>query len=179
MSPDRPHHLPRRARPATSRTPRGGRPRRRTRNKVEGQSAWPSRKATFHQLIQIVAQPCLPQAGICFLPNRGDRGFSAQRRMDLALQCGQIEGWREREKVPAPSPGCRVLSPFSRHSPAILCAVPPRNCLLLHNSANFVHPSAQPAPPLHAGLHSNSRTPPASSPPLRHESEANWECVLI
>ena len=84
----------------------------------------------------------------------------------------------EERDYPAPSPGCRVLSPFSRHSPVILCIAPPRNCSLLYISANFLHHSAQRAPPLHAIARSSSRTAPASSPQLRCEHKANRECVL-
>src|ERR1700691_271421 len=79
----------------------------------------------------------------------------------------------------APSPGCRVLSPFPRHSPAILCIVPHRNCSLLHTPANFSQQSEQPAPPLQATLHSSTCTAPVCSPQLGHENEASRECVLI
>jgi hypothetical protein len=85
----------------------------------------------------------------------------------------------EERDCPAPSPGCRVLPPFPRHSPAILCIVPHRICSLLHTPANFSQQSEQPAPPLLATLHSSTRTAPVSSPQLGHENEASRECVLI
>jgi hypothetical protein len=50
----------------------------------------------------------------------------------------------EARNNPAPSPGCKVLSPFSRHSGAILRVVPPRNCSLLHTTANCVCDSSAP-----------------------------------
>jgi hypothetical protein len=74
------------------------------------------------------------------------------------------EGEEERN-YPAPSPGCRVLSPFPRHSRAILCLVPNRNCSLLYTPANFLHRPAQPTPPLHRSTRAAAPRPPLSPRP--------------
>jgi len=42
----------------------------------------------------------------------------------------------EGREYPAPSPGCRVLSPYPRHSPAILRVAQNPNCSLLHTAEN-------------------------------------------
>lgn len=58
----------------------------------------------------------------------------------------------EERDYPAPSSGCRVLSPFSRHSRVILRVVPHRNCPLLYISANSFQQFSKTAPPARRAL---------------------------
>ena len=132
-------------------------------------------------------------AGACLLGGRGricfgisGRSREAGSRLPhsagdriLPVPMFKLREGEEERKYPAPSPGCRVLSPFTRHSPAILCIVPLRNCSLLYISTNFLDHSAQRATPLHTIARSSGRTAPVSSPraPLRPSCAAKTKQI--